>query len=291
MSSVGIPPVLISALLLLLVSAGLAHQPVMDMAPRWKGGYGFQLRGVHRYSNERLMGDDELPNPFDLDKEVSEVWLEGIYTITREFRLTLKVPYIDQERKVIRNGLAVNETGNGFGDVEMAVLLKRYGNEDDRTYNFALTPKIRVPTGNTNGAFQPADGSWDLGLSISASFETVSLYQFYDLYYWENTKGDDDIHQGNELGLDINIGIHPYHVNETNSGLFLMLDLAAHHQDRGTDSAGTTGGSRVSLGPVVVLYKDNIMFRAEYSIPVYEKVFGTQTSYGKRYNIGLGITF
>ena len=42
-------------------TAALAHQPVVDMAPRWNGGYGFQTRVEHANSD-------------------TITWLEGVYT-------------------------------------------------------------------------------------------------------------------------------------------------------------------------------------------------------------------
>ena len=47
----------------------------------------------------------------------------------------------------------------------------------------------------------------------------------------------------------------------------------------------------MSTGPVLVLYRNNVMFRAEYKVPAYEQVNGTQVSFGPEVNIGLGIAF
>ena len=62
---------------ILLITTLLAHQPVMDMAPRWSGGYGFQIR-----------------NEFSPDVS-STNWLEGVYTRSREKRITFKIPLED----------------------------------------------------------------------------------------------------------------------------------------------------------------------------------------------------
>ena len=268
-----------------------AHQPVMDMAPRWKGGYGFQIRHEYRKSDKLLNDDSEVSNPFNRKKRVNKTWFEGIYTFKREVRLTLKVPYVDQSRTVVRSGTAVKQRGNGLGDIIIGLPLKRYENRGDSTMNVAFTPSLRIPTGSTNDDFPVGDGSLDVGLSLSKSIEEAGLYQYYDLFYWINGDGKKGINQGNELGLDVNIGLHPYHNNETNSGVFVMMDLSARHEARGRDGAGATGSTRVSIGPVLVLYKDNIMFRAEYKIPVYEKVEGTQVSRGHEISVGIGITF
>lgn len=268
-----------------------AHQPVMDMAPRWQGGWGFQLRYEHWDSSELLQDSHELPNPFDLSRSVDQTWLEGVYTFRREVRATFKLPFIDQSRTVLRDGTPALESGSGIGDLVIGVPLKRYKNEDQSTGNLAVTPSIRLPTGSTRDAFPVGDGSTDLGLSISASFERAHIYQYYDLFYWQNGAGDKGIHEGNELGLDINIGWHPYHDNLTNTGVFLMLDLSARHENRGVDNVGITGGDRLSIGPVFVWYRGGMMLRAEWKYPVYESVKGVQVSRGNEYSLGAGFVF
>ena len=70
-----------------------------------------------------------------------------------------------------------------------------------------------------------------------------------------------------------------------------MLDVTARRKSSGTGLTGITGGERVSMGPVVVWYKSNLMIRAEYKFPIHEKAIGTQNSYGKQVHIGIGVTY
>ena len=263
----------------------------MDMAPRWEGGWGFQWRYEYRESGKLLNGDSKASNPFGRDKKVEKLWLEGVYTFKRELRLTLKVPWVEQSRTVVEGASAVKLRGSGLGDSILGLQLKHYYNKDKSTGNFGLTPSIRVPSGSTSDSYPVGDGSWDVGLSASYSAEFAKLYQFYDLFYWENTNGEKGIHQGDELGFDMNIGIHPYHNNDTNTGIFLMMDLSARYEEKGRDTVGVTGGKRLSLGPVFVWYRNNLMVRSEIKFPVYEDVVGTQVSRGTEYNIGFGLTF
>ena len=125
-----------SSLLLLvgigLPRFGLAHQPVMDMAPRWEDGWGLQLRHEYRSSDDLLNGDSDAPNPFDRERRVRTTWLEGVYTFKRELRLTLKVPWVDQRRTVVRGGKAGREAGRGLGDAIVGLQLKRYYNREWR---------------------------------------------------------------------------------------------------------------------------------------------------------------
>ncbi len=283
------------AVALLLVAGvpvtGRAHQPVMDMAPRWQGGWGVQVRNEHRFSDELLSGKSDLSNPQGRERRVNTVWPEGVYTFKREIRLTAKIPWVAQSRVSVLSGSPVKQTGRGIGDSILGLQLKHYFNREASTGNFGLTPSIRIPTGSTSDAYPVGDGSWDVGVSTSFSVEMVQLYQFYDLFYWHNTEGARGIDRGDEVGLDVNIGVHPYHDNRHNLGIFLMGDLSARYEARGNDTAGTTGGKRISLGPVLVGYWNNLMLRAEVKFPVYESVWGPQVARGIDFNMGLGVTF
>ncbi len=96
-----------------LSSAALAHQPVMDMAPRWSEGYGFQTRVEN----------------FDSD---TTTWTEGVYTWDKSTRATFKLPYRD---------------GN-FGDLILGLPLKKYKNDGPSTSNWSITPSVQLPTGD-----------------------------------------------------------------------------------------------------------------------------------------------
>ena len=269
-----------------------AHQPVMDMAPRWNGGYGFQLRQEYRKSDTLLRGDSRIANPLGLKQRVSTTWIEGVYTFQRAFRLTLKVPVVAQSRTRLVAGTLTEQKASGLGDIIVAVPLKYYKNWKASTGNIGFTPSLRLPTGNTSGTYPLGDGSVDVGASLNASWETPLFYHFYDAFYWHNSTGDRGSMRGDELSFDANIGIHPYHSNESNSGVFVMLDARVRHEERGKGtSASTKGGDRIALGPVLVLYKGGIMFRSELSFPVYENVKGTQVAFGPQLNIGLGVAF
>jgi len=283
---------LIAAFLFLTVPA-YAHQPVMDMAPRWDDGYGIQLRHEAYGSNTLLEGDSEIANPLGLKRYVSKTWLEGVYTFDRSIRVTFKLPYVEQSRTRNIGGVATRQKNEGFGDLIIGLPLKHYRNRGALTDNFGLTPSLRLPTGSSSGAFPISNGSTDIGLSLSYNAETPKYYALFDLFYWLNNGGDNDMEAGDELGLDINLGYHPYHNDETNSGVFVMWDINARYNEDPSSANLTTasGGKRIMTGPVLVLYKDNIMFRAEYKLPVYEDVSGVSNSRGQEFNIGIGITF
>ncbi len=283
--------VIVGTLAWAIAGSAIAHQPVMDMAPRWDEGWGFQVRQEYRVSDDLLDGSSDAPNPFNRTRRTRSTWLEGVYTFQRELRVTLKVPWVEQERKILRGGVPVRESGRGFGDLMIGVPVKKYFNEGGHTGNFGITPSIRIPTGATSDSFPVSDGSWDFGLSGSYSRSYPWLYQFYDVFYWSNGSGRRGTNRGDEIGFDMNLGLHPFHDNRTNTGLFVMMDLRARYEGRGHDTGGTTGGKRLSLGPVLVGYRDNYMLRAEVRFPVYESARGIQQSFGTEYTIGLGVAF
>ena len=270
-----------------------AHQPVADMAPRWSDGYGFQVRSQHFGSEKLLDGNSEINNPLGLKRFVDRIWIEGVYTFERSIRATFKLPYVDQRRTRNINGLGVRQSNQGIGDLILGLPLKHYRNKMAFTENFSLTPSIRLPTGSSSGDFPISDGSVDIGLSVSYSSESPEYYTLIDLFYWLNRQGKNGMHEGDEVGLDINLGYHPYHSNDLNMGVFVMWDVTARYNDRPNNATLTTasGGERVHMGPVLVLYKDNWMLRGEYKHPMYENTSAISNSRGSEFLIQLGATF
>ncbi len=284
---------LFAACALVAAMSATAHQPVMDMAPRWAEGYGFQIRQEHFGSNDLMRGSDDIPNTLDIDRYVDTTWLEGVYTFKRSIRATIKIPYIDQRRNATINGVAVRQQNNGLGDVVLGLPLKRYKNRGASTSNWGITPSIRIPTGSNTGNFPISDGSWDMGLSFAYSRETPMVYQLYDLYYWREGSGERGMQTGDSWGLDVNVGLHPWHDNDTNSGIFVMWDVSARHVDPPNARNLTTasGGDRVQTGPVLVYYRQSFMLRAEAKFLAYEHVDGIGLSRGNEFSLSLGFTF
>lgn len=279
--------------LLLMPPAG-AHQPVMDMAPRWKRGWGFEVRHEWRRSEKLKDGDASVENPLGRERRVNATWLEGVYAFVPEFRLTAKIPWIDQRRTIDRNSQAVEQSGRGWGDLVLGAPMKHLIVGPGTLADLALTPSLRVPTGDTSDAFPIGDGSTDFGLSLTYKRDIPWFYQYYDLFYWANGRGKKDLNvnrDGDEVGLDINWGVLPYHNNAANTGVWMMLDLQGRYQDRGSDADGTTGGLRFSAGPMVMFYKDNLMLHLQYTVPVYEQYNGSQVTYGHEVTAGIGVAF
>jgi hypothetical protein len=270
-----------------------AHQPVMDMAPRWADGYGFQLRAEHYGSDDLKRGSSDVANPGGAEREVSTVWLEAVYTFNRSIRATIKMPYVDQTRTIPTGDAGIRQDNTGIGDVIIGLPLKKYKNRGSVTQNWGITPSLRIPTGDDSGSFPISDGSWDVGLSLSYAWENPLIYQLYDLYYWNQGSGSRDMQTGDSWGLDVNVGLHPWHDNATDAGVFLLWDVSAHHEEPPNLRNLTTasGGDRVHTGPVFIFYRDNFMVRGEYKFVAYEHVDGVGLSRGDEYSLAVGITF
>ena len=160
-----------------------------------------------------------------------------------------------------------------FGDLILAVPLKKYTNYKRRTQNFGFTPQIRIPL---NEEKTSASGYLGGGISLSYSSESFSFYQLYDVFGWIYNEKDP------LLGLDINLGIHPYHDNTSNTGLFVMWDVTGRWQETST---------RILTGPVFMTYRQNIMVRLDVKLPMVENGKKTQLSKGLFMNVGIGLVF
>ncbi|OUR97129.1 hypothetical protein A9Q84_12435 [Halobacteriovorax marinus] len=282
---------LIFLILLVFIPNTLAHQPVMDMAPRWEEGYGFQVRSEYSKVHKQINKDKSVSTDPKQVQKVHRTWLEGVYTFKRWLRTSFKIPYISKEKTILENGVYAKKTGKGLGDLTLGLLLKNYTNLGSKTWNWAITPSFRLPTGNTSGNFAVSDGSFDMGVSFSTSIETEYIFQFYDLFFWKNGRGKKGANEGDVIGLDINVGIHPYHQNLNNRGVFLLLDMSLRHQNQGQQIGNVTGGTKLFIGPIIMFYQRNWMYRLEYSLAVYEKSYGTQFSRGNKLSLGAGVTF
>jgi len=272
-----------------------AHQPVMDMAPRWMGGFGAQLRVAHQVEDKLERTGNSVSNPNNLKREKTTTWYEGVYTYRRGLRFTVKVPYIDKNEKVMKDGLVQNLSASGFGDVILGLPLKYYFNRAGYTGNWSLTPSLFLPTGPESSELPLGRGDAGYGLSLSFSFEAFQIYTLFDLFTKPNdrTKSGGDL--GRTLGIDWDVGIHPYHNNQTNSGIFLMAGLNGRKKEKNKLINGqndpNSGGETFEVAPTVVLYKQNWMWRTQYHIPIYQKLNGTQLSKSYEIQSGIGVTF
>jgi len=284
---------------LLMASLAHAHQPVMDMAPRWSGGYGIQIRHESYGSDKLLSGRDSIVNPLGLERHIRKTWLEAVYTMDKSMRITAKLPYLNQSRREQSGMGSIFESNEGWGDLILGLPLKRYTNAPRATWNYGFTPSMRLPTGSSAGNFPLSDGSLDLALSLSYSYEGYPFkdhpdrlfYQLYDVFVWINGDGDRGMREGNEVGLDVNWGFKPWFDDESVTGTYLMWDISARHAGTSNTLTAPLSGSRVHSGPVFVRYWGGTMLRAEWKFPIWEKTDGVALSRGNEFSIGLGMAF
>jgi len=160
---------------LALTSLGWADQPVMSKMPRWSEGYGFQFIQEYRHERDLLLGDEKVGE--GLTEDVHILNIEGVYTWERWIRLTAKLPYIlHAEREVLDgNGNVQKQTDQGFGDLTLALPLKKYFNLDGRSGSWTLAPQLRIPLAD-NDEYEIGDGEWGTGLSIGYETETADWF-------------------------------------------------------------------------------------------------------------------
>ena len=166
------------------VAPNWADQPIMNMMPRWDGGYGFQVLAEQLHRSDLKQGDDVVARGFTED--VTQLHLQGVYTWDRSIRLTAKLPYVvDARREVLGPlGQKVVQRDEGIGDLAVALPLKKYFNLSERSGSWTLAPQIRIPLGKENDEFEVWDGVWGGGLSFGYETETYDWFIATSAGFW-----------------------------------------------------------------------------------------------------------
>jgi hypothetical protein len=261
---------------LLTVTACLAHadQPIMNEVPRWNGGYGAQVFQEFRWSSDLLRGGTAVPNPEKLRYEKRITHLEGIYTWHKSIRVTAKLPWVQQKRRVMdADGATRWERGTGLDDARLALPLRRYVNQPHYSGHLGVVPQVRFG-GDDGGAFPISDGSTDYGFSVTYERETSGIKISADLsYWWEQASGEDD-----EWSIDIEIGWNFHDRGAINWETEYIEE---------SDGSEWLGG-----GPTFFWnFNDVILGRIEYKFALDERVRGTDLAQGDALRIGLGAVF
>jgi len=280
-------------LLLIFAKAAIAHQPVMNIGPDDEFGIGFQITQEYFGSSSLLKGEGEVENPNKLKTHINNTWYEGVLGFKGGNKLTFKLPYTQKSRVKDSSGGVLKQKNSGFADLELAYSFRYYRKLSGYHDYFAVTPLLRLPTGSDAGDLPLSDGSADVGLSLSYHGDSALFYHFFDLFFWKNNQGVRGMREGNEIGFDFNWGYRTFHHPVTNSGVFIMLDSKLRHNDSPNAATLTEaeGGSLALAGPALVFYKKNIIFRAEYNYPFYEKKYGSGIAHGDQINIKVGMVF
>ena len=168
----------------LCTSISLADQPIMNMMPRWDDGYGFQIRQEIIYRNDLLLGDKVIGSGFSEKLEITH--LEAVYTWDRSVRITAKLPYISNASREIldNNNEKVLEKFRGWGDLTLALPLKKYFNLDGRSGSWTFAPQLRGPLGTSVHSYQVPDRVWASGLHLGYETETVQWFFAVGSGFW-----------------------------------------------------------------------------------------------------------
>ena len=147
-------------------------QPIMNMMPRWDGGYGFQVRTEHIHRSDLKQGSYVVARGFTED--IYQFHLEGVYTWDRSIRITAKLPYVLNARREVpsTSGQKLVQRDKGIGDLSLALPLKKYFNLESRSVSWTLAPQLRIPLGREDDGFEVWDGVWGSGLSFGYETET-----------------------------------------------------------------------------------------------------------------------
>ncbi|NKB23283.1 MAG: hypothetical protein GKR87_02620 [Kiritimatiellae bacterium] len=198
------PAVKRDLLLALQLTACMAYadQPIMNEVPRWDGGYGVQVFQEFQWSDDLMRGNAGLPNPENLQYEKRITHLQGVYTFRKEFRVTAKLPWVEQKRRLIdKHGVTRWQRNTGVDDATLALPLRYYTNKRHYSGHIGIVPQIRFG-GDDNGHYPVSDGSTDYGISMTFERETVGMKITGGVTYWF----EQDSNQGNDWSIDIEIG-------------------------------------------------------------------------------------
>jgi len=154
---------------------GLADEPIMNMMPRWSGGYGYQL--IYEYRHERDLLEGSRKSYPGFTEDVNIMHLEGVYTWERWIRLTAKLPYVLDARREMPDGSGGKkvERDHGLGDLTLALPLKKYFNLDGRSGSWTLKPTLTVPMGDDD-EYEVYDHEWGNGLEVGYETETANWH-------------------------------------------------------------------------------------------------------------------
>ena len=249
-----------------------ADQPIMNMMPRWDGGYGFQIRAESIVRDDLLRGDKIVGAGFT--ESINKLHLEAVYTWDRSIRMTVKVPYVlDASREQLIGGDKIKETTQGLGDVTVALPLKKYFNIDGRSGSWTFAPQVRIPTSSRTSSYDIYDRYWGAGLSLGYETETADLFVATGVSGWVFESGDT-----NELGASLDLGWN----FRDNAQILWETDLKWEDDN----------SKRLLAGPALYWrFNDAVHCRIEWKHDFISEVGSNELDHGNSNSISAGVGF
>ena len=251
-----------------------SDQPIMNMMPRWDGGYGFQLKHEIIMRDDLLQGSQVVARGFN--ETIHQLHIEGVYTWNRSIRLTAKLPVVlDARREVLVSGEKHVERTRRLGDLTLALPLKQYFNFDGRSGSWTFAPQLRIPTLGRKTSYDIYDREWGVGLSLG--YETETAHLFFAIGLSGFVFEDED---PNESSVHIDLGWN----FRDNAQLLLETDVKREDD----------GSQVLSSGPALYWrFTDVLHFRFEWKHDINSRVGRNEFdhAYGDTVSIGLGFVW
>ncbi len=255
------------------VSTLLGDQPIMNMMPRWDGGYGFQVLYDSIHRGQLFEGDRVLDS--NRSEDIRLLHLQGVYTWDRSIRMTVKIPYaLEAERENLDGSVDRYE---GLGDVTFALPLKQYFNLDGRSGSWTLTPQLVVPMSsykeNGGDAYDVFSRRWGSGLFAGYETETFRWFFAVGASYWVYEKDKPEVFKAN-----LDMGVNPTDATQ------VLLEIDYRSED---DGAGAW-----TLGPSFY-YRQNLQthWRIELKKDYHESVGRGRIDYASETKLSVGVGF
>ncbi len=233
------------------------HEPIFGIGPRtiWKNGFGMEV-GLDRDKSRR-----------------EESWgfeYEVLYGLTADWAVTAEM------RQVLdRSG----EGGTGFGDLLLRTKYRFYRNDvPGGVFHAAVLGGVEFPT----GAGGLGSESTDFFAGLSGAFEGRRWLIFATARYRVNTKGANDVRQGNVFLYDVAMGLRPVKTGYYQPDLVLMAELNGQvfgeREVRGRRVAGSSGDRLLAGFGAWITYR-NWALKPGMQVPVYTNLNGGELDY------------
>ena len=261
------------SILLAYVTLSAADQPIMNMMPRWDGGYGWQALYERIDRDDLLQGSETFRSGWH--ERIEQLHVQGVYTWDRSIRLTVKVPIVlEAERVNWVAGQRVVQKDSGLGDITVALPLKKYFNLMKRTGSWTLAPQLRIPVDGAD-EYEVYDGAWGAGLFAGYETETRAYFFACGVAYWAfEGQEPEEWHASLDLGWNVRDDVQ------------LLWESDGHYE--------TNGKEFVSMGPALYWrFKDEIHSRIEYKRSISAKAPNNQVDHvgGVKLSLGIGLVY